>query len=423
MTRVLVVGGAGVFGSRLVESLVAAGIADIVVAGRNRARTAAAAGAVRARFAGARIDAARIDAAVLDGRTATADDLRATGAAIVVDAAGPFQDAEPDLARAAIEAGIDYLDLADARDFVARFPGLDGAARAAGTIAVTGMSSTPALSHAVLDHMTSGWRRIDRVEAAISPGNRAPRGRSVIAAILSWAGKPVRVFVNGCWQTRFGWSGTVSRRIASLGPRPLALAETADLDLLADRFRPRDAALFRAGLELRALHGCLSLAAWLPRLRIVDSLAPLAGLFRHAAAVFERFGSDRGGMLVEATGRDANDRPTVARWTLVAEAGDGPFVPTLPALALIRRLAGDRRSLPPGARSGAGLPPMAAIEAALGPAFERLPEAVRASHRGGPVTRLAGEATIAGAATLPGRLVGRLFGFPPAGEGPCRCGW
>lgn len=434
MIRVLVTGGAGVFGSRLVEGLAAAGIAEIVVAGRDRARAEAAAAAVRTRFPGAHLDTAALDTA-----TVTPGDLAATRAAIVVDVAGPFQGAEPVLARAAIAAGIHYLDLADARDFVATFPALDAAARAADVVAITGASSTPALSHAVLDRLTAGWRRIDRVEVGISPGNRAPRGRSVVAAILSWAGRPVRVLDGGDWVLRPGWSGTVTRRIGDLGRRRLALAETPDLDLLAARYRPRDAALFRAGLELGILHDGLALAAWLPRLGLLVSLAPLTAVSRCLAAALDGFGSDRGGMLVEAFGRDRDDRPTVAAWSLVAEAGDGPGVPTLPALALIRRLLDAPETLEPGARSAVGVLDLEAIEAefvrlrirttietmhprapfetALAERFDELPEPVKAAHRGGPVTRLAGTATVEGAATPAGRLVARLFGFPPAGTG------
>jgi hypothetical protein len=61
-----------------------------------------------------------------------------------------------------------------------------------------------------------------------------------------------------------------------------------------------------------------------------------------AAALFERFGNDRGDMMVAAHGHDAQGRSVRARWSLVAEAGDGPFVPTLPALAAIRALAAGR---------------------------------------------------------------------------------
>ena len=217
MTRVMVVGGAGVFGSRLVDGLAATTDACVIVAGRNRARCDAAARAARERY-----PTASIETAAIDIHTTTPADLRTSGARIVVDAAGPFQGAEPRLAKVAIAAQLDYLDLADARDFVARFPELDDAARAAGVVAVTGMSSTPALSHAVLDSLTVGWQRIDRVEVGISPGNREPRGRSIVAAILAWAGQPLPVFVGGAWVSRRGWSGTITRPIGDLGIRELA---------------------------------------------------------------------------------------------------------------------------------------------------------------------------------------------------------
>ena len=174
-----------------------------------------------------------------------------THADSVVDAAGPFQNAAPTVARAAIAAGLHYVDLADARDFVAAFPELDATARAANIAALTGASSTPALSNAVLDDLTADWREITSVEVAISPGARAPRGRSVVEAILSWTGRPVRVFEDGDWRSRSGWSGLVTREFGAAGRRRLSLCETPDLDLLPARFRPTRSALFLAGLELR----------------------------------------------------------------------------------------------------------------------------------------------------------------------------
>ena len=137
MTRVLVIGAGGVFGSRLCEGLLRSGF-EVVVAGRDRAR----AGAVEARLRAA-FPQGRTEIAVLDTATLTPADLKATGADLVADAAGPFQGAEPVTARAAIAAGLSYVDLADGRDFVAAFPALDAAAKAAGVAALTGCSSTP----------------------------------------------------------------------------------------------------------------------------------------------------------------------------------------------------------------------------------------------------------------------------------------
>ena len=260
MTRVLLIGAAGVFGSRLAEGLARNGF-ELVLAGRDAGRAEVEAAALLTAFS----DAVG-EAVALDTRTLTAADLTATGARIVVDAAGPFQGAEPRVARAAIAAGLHYVDLADGRDFVAAFTALDAAARAAGVVALTGASSTPALSNAVLDDLTRGWRRIDAVEVGISPGARAPRGPSVTRAILSWLGRPVRVFEDGAWRERTGWGGLTRRDFGPAGTRWLSLCETPDLDILPARFRPTRGAVFMAGWSLRWRTGAHGFwPVWSPR--------------------------------------------------------------------------------------------------------------------------------------------------------------
>lgn len=235
-----------------------------------------------------------------------------------------------------------------------------------------------------------------------------------------------------------GLVGNGARHIGHLGARRLALASTPDLDLMVARFRPRDAALFRAGLELGILHYGLAFFAWLLQLGLIRSLSPFKRIFCVVADALTPFGTDRGGMIVEAAGRDAHGRPTISCWSLGAEAGDGPYVPTLPALALIRKLISDRATIPTGAYAGAGLlslevigaefarlrvrtehktvHPLAPFEAALARHFELLPDAVKAVHRAGPVTRLAGTARVEGAQSLIGALGARLFGFPTSSD-------
>jgi hypothetical protein len=342
---VLVVGGTGAFGGRLADGLIATSDFGVIIAGRDFARARTKAAALGGRATALQLDITTVVPAM----------LATTGAFVVVDAAGPFQHAEYRLARAAIAAGMHYVDLADARDFVAGFGALDAAARTAGVVALTGASSTPALSHAVLDRLTQGWRRIDTIEIAISPGNRnSPRGLSVIRAILSYAGKPVRVFAGGEWTMLQGWGRPASRDMPGLGKRWLSLCETPDLDLVPARFSPQRGAIFRAGLELSVMHFGLYAATFLVRAKMLPSLALFARLFRWTAVRLKNFGNDRGGMLVEVAGFDAAGKPARATWSLVAEAGDGPYVPTLPALAVVRALAEGRLSKP-GARPCVGV--------------------------------------------------------------------
>jgi saccharopine dehydrogenase-like NADP-dependent oxidoreductase len=428
--RVLVVGGTGVFGSRLVAGVLRTTGLDVVVAARDAGRLAGF--VARCNVAG------RVTGLTLDARNVTTDALRASGAFVVVDAAGPFQEGGHGLARAAIAAGMHYVDLADARDFIAGFAALDGAARAARVVALTGASSTPALSNAALDRITAGWRRVDMVEIAIAPGNRAPRGLSVVRAILSYVGRPVRVFVDGAWGERPGWGMTMRRELPGLGRRWLGLCETADLDIVPARFSVREAAVFRAGLELAVLHLGLLAAGMAVRVGMLRSLAPLARLFRAMAALLTPFGSDRGGMLVEATGLDAAGAPVRRRWSLVAEAGHGPVVPTLPALAALRALA-EGRITQPGAMPCMGVLTLEAIAAefagyriaaridavavptalfatVLGEDFARLPAPLRMLHVPGHFLRASGMAQVDGAQGRLARLVASLIGLPAAAE-------
>lgn len=426
MTRVLVIGAGGVFGSRLCEGLLRRGF-GVVVAGRDRARADATAARLRTAF-----PTGMVEVSVLDTATLTPADLKATGATVVADAAGPFQGAEPLTARAAIAAGLSYVDLADGRDFVRAFPALDAAARAAGVAALTGCSSTPALSNAVLDRLTAGWCEVVSVEAAISPGARAPRGLSVMQAILSWLGRPVLVFDDGVWRMRRGWSGLHRRDFGRAGRRFVSLCETPDLDLFPARFEPRERALFLAGLEPWPAH----LGAWtlggLVRVFGFDP-RPLAGLLIRMSGWASRLGSDRGAMRVQAYGVDGEGRAARAVWRLIAEPGEGPVTPSLPALAAVRAIVEGR--VAPGARACAGVLPLEAIvdemtphglatetavergaiyARAVGPAFDALPAVLRALHETPGRSLWRGEATTEGASGPLAALAARIVGFPGA---------
>jgi len=203
---------------------------------------------------------------------------------------------------------------------VAAFPRLDADARRANVLAVTGASSTPGLSQAVLDALVRDWRRIDAIEIAISPGNRQPRGLSVAKAILATAGQPVRVFRNGRWITASGMSLLARRRMPGLGRRWLFLIDTPDLDLVPQRFAPRRDAVWRAGLELTFLHLGVWALSRLVSAGVLSSLAPLARPLRTVADWFRPFGGGRGGMTVWARGLDRDGGAVVATWALVARA-------------------------------------------------------------------------------------------------------
>lgn len=333
-------GGYGGFGARLSRRLAAAGH-DVVVTGRRLASAEA--------FCAAHPRCRPLQA---DRNDAVAPVLERVRPDLVIDAAGPFQGSSYDLPRACIAAAIPYLDLADGRAFVTGIGELDASARAAGVTILTGASSVPALSGAVVRRLAQGMDTVTAVEIAISASNRATAGTSVAAAILSYVGKPIRLWRGQRWSEGVGWQELRRERFAmsdgsSLGRRWLALADVPDLELLPARIPGRPAVSFRAGTELTLQTIGLWCASWPVRWGWLPSLQRLARWLFWAQRLTARWGSDRSGMIVRMFGL-ADGRRIERSWTLVAADGHGPEIPVLPPAILAERiLAG---SIAPGAR-------------------------------------------------------------------------
>jgi len=275
---------------------------------------------------------------IIDRETLDAATLQALAIDVVVDASGPFQLQQTTVIRAAIDAGVHYLDLADSREFVAGIGRFDEAARQAKIVVISGASSTPALSHAVLDTLCAGWRRIDSIGATICPSNRQSVGLAVVRAILSTVGQPFQVFDDGRWVRAHGWGRTRRFRSPGIGRRYASLVATPDLDLFVSRYRPGKSAVFEAGLGLAFEHLTLAAIGALVRVGLLRSATPLARPLHWIGNQLRCFGVDVGIMEVRAIGLNGQGLPIRARWRLTASGQSGPHVPVLAAVALLRHL-------------------------------------------------------------------------------------
>ena len=91
--------------------------------------------------------------------------------------------------------------------------------------------------------------------------------------------------------------------------------------------------------------------AWLVRLRLLPSLSPFAALMYRTINVLS-WGEHRGGMFVAVEGTGSDGEQIERSWHMLAEADDGPLIPSMAAEAIIRHcLAG--QPPPVGARAGA----------------------------------------------------------------------
>lgn len=332
MSRILVLGGYGVFGSRAALRLARDPELPIVVAGRDPA--AADAMAQRLRHAGSR----RADSAKLDAATLQPEELTRLDVGIVLNTAGPFQGQDYRVARAAIGAGAHYIDLADARDFVTGIGRLDSEARAAGVLVVAGASSVPALAAAVIDALAPRLAAFETLEYAISPGNSFDPGLATTAAILAGLGRPFTSLRAGRMTRVHGWQPLLRRRTGA-GTRWLGACDVPDLDLFPARYATLRSQCFLAGVEVKAFHGALWALSWLVRAGLLRAPERLAASLLALKRRLTALGSDRGVMRVVLGGPDAAGRQRHIAWELVAGSGHGPFVPATPAVILVRKLA------------------------------------------------------------------------------------
>jgi len=351
--RVVLIGATGVFGSRIARRLSGDPRFELILAGRHRValdRLISTLGSGNTSAAILNVEAENMSRA-----------LASLQPWLVIHTAGPFQRQDYRIAEACIDCGSDYIDLADGREFVSGIRRLHDRAVRAGRLIVSGASSVPALSSAVVDALLPKFGRLDSIEHAISPGNRTPRGDATVASILGYCGRPVRVWQNGEWRVAYGWMDG-KRQTFPFGVRRVGICEVPDLELFPERYPGVRTVIFRAGLELSLLNGGTWCAATLVRMGLIRNLASHARILRHLSERLMRFGSDVGGMVVEMHGKDLEGSPLQLRWHLTADAGRGPEVPVTPAVVLARELA-DGRLTVKGAQPCMGLLSLEQIEA------------------------------------------------------------
>ncbi|SED28666.1 Saccharopine dehydrogenase NADP binding domain-containing protein [Rhizobiales bacterium GAS188] len=444
---ILILGGYGTFGGRLAQLLADEERLHLIIAGRSEA-------AARAFCAGL-ASKARLSPRRFDRAGDVEAELAAIKPDIVVDASGPFQAYGQDphgdpyrLVRAAIALGIDYLDLADGSGFVAGIGAFDEAARSRGVFVLTGVSSFPVLTVAVLRRLSQGLTRLDSVAGGIAPSPYAGVGLNVIRAVASYAGQRVRLRRDGAEMCGYPLTETRRFTVAPPGLLPLrstlfSLVDVPDLQVVPALWPQLRSVWIGVGPVPETLHRVLIQLARLVRLGILPTLSPLAPLMARAVNIL-RFGEHRGGMFVSLAGLDREGKPIERSWHLLAEGDDGPLIPSMAAEAVIRHcLAGHRPEI--GARAATHELELADYEALfarrrlftglrdsragdadlplyrrlLGDSFASLPAPLQALHDPDPISRIAltGEAEVERGSSLLSRLVGAVFGFPRAGRG------
>jgi hypothetical protein len=332
MRRILVLGGYGAFGGRVSERLAREAGLELIIAGRSLERAQAFSvklqEAARAKLTPARLDVGQL----------TEHELVALQPLLVVNASGPYQLQNYHLARACIASGVHYVDLADAREFVTGIRALNADALASEVLAVSGASTVPAISAAVIDAHVARFAMLDSVRIVIAPGNSFDPGLATTQSILTTLGRPFGPCGNDSKPPAYGWQGLQRRVLPGIGARWLGACDTPDLDLLPQRYPGLRRVEVYAALEVGAFHLGLWALSWLVRGGLVRHPERLARLLLRAKHALRFLGSDTGGMTVTLAGQSLDGRSLRVDWRLVARSGHGPYVPAVVSVILAKRL-------------------------------------------------------------------------------------
>ena len=435
---ILIIGGYGTFGGRLVQLLADEPRLTLIVAGRSRGKAT--------QFCVGLPAAARLLPQSFDRDKNLDAQLAEIKPDIVVDATGPFQSYGNDpyrLVKACLKQNINYLDFADGSDFVRGIAQFDDEAKARNIFILSGVSSFPVLTAAVLRELSHGMASVTSLSAGIAPSPYAGVGLNVIRAIAGYAGKPVKLVRDGHPSNGYALTEVKRYTISPPGRLPLhnirfSLVDVPDLQLIPDMVPGLKSLWIGAGPVPEILHLALGVLAWLVRFRILPSLSPFARLFFKAINIL-RWGEHRGGMFVSIEGADDHGYKIERSWHLLAEADDGPLIPSMAIEAVVRHFLSGRIPVA-GARPATDALVLADYDALfarrtiytgrretnlriqteplyrqlLGEAWAGLQEPIKAMHNINGHMTAKGRASIERGTSFLSRIAAAVVGFPTA---------
>ncbi len=207
--RVLILGGYGNFGSFIAKTLAKEPKLQIIVAGRSLPKAQA--------FV-ATLDAANLaEAKAIDIHDDISTALSSIQPHIVIHTSGPFQSQSYAVAHACINTGVHYIDLADGRSFVAEIQNLDAQAKEKNVLVISGASSVPCLTSALVDYYQAQFRTLEAIDYGITTAQKTTRGLATTAAILGYTGKSFETKIDGLPKKVYGWQGLRARKYLQLG--------------------------------------------------------------------------------------------------------------------------------------------------------------------------------------------------------------
>jgi len=262
----------------------------------------------------------------------------AQGVDFVVNLTGKLDHDGLSIAKTCLESGVNYVDMGAGSDYATEFLRLNRQAAKKGIILATNAGASPVLTTILADLVASEFESISQVHVTYSPGNKSIGTRGYLYDLLKKAGKKIRVKEQGRWYEYFAWGrGKKFDYPAPIGSRRLFMNDAAELELFPGRYGA-NTVTFHTGFELPLFNFGATLLARRRRLKEDKQPELFTPFFSKAAWWLRNSGSDCDALGVMMSGQRSGQE-THHEAYLLGRPSSGLVIACTPITSLIRKWA------------------------------------------------------------------------------------
>jgi saccharopine dehydrogenase-like NADP-dependent oxidoreductase len=254
--KVLILGGYGKFGSYIIKNIAECENVSIIVNGRSKQKCEELISSIiNPKFP--------ISSSNFDISKDFDKELEKLKPELVVHTAGPFQAQDYSVPVICIKKGINYIDLSDGREWVSSISAFNEMALISNVSVISGASSVPCLSSAIIDRYLPEFQTVKELEYAISTPSYPAPGLATLKSVLSYIGKPLETRIENQNKKIYGWQNMKTYKYPIIGRRLLSNCDIPDLELFQNHYINIQSIRFYAGLGNWMFHSGLWGLSWL----------------------------------------------------------------------------------------------------------------------------------------------------------------
>ncbi len=271
--------------------------------------------------------------------------LKAIKPDLVVHTAGPFDGQDYHIAKSCIEHDINYIDLSDGREWVTNINKLSVTAKNKDIMILSGASSVPCISSAIINKYINDFKEVNELEYAISTPSYPAPGLATLKSVLGYVGKPFCTLINGQFKEIYGWHDMKTYKYPVVGTRFLSNCDIPDLDLFSEKYTNIRTIRFYAGLGNWMFHCGLWGLSWLVRFRLIKSLQNYAEFIEKLSIYFNIIKTGKSAFHLKMTGIAHNGENLEKTFYLICQNGDGMNIPAIPAIIAIKKFVNEELNI------------------------------------------------------------------------------